>query len=270
MVPRLIAVLRQPRAVLALLSERTGPLSSDAAALPVPYRERRVPLADVSEAICPWRDRDVRAWTALGRVPNPSRRASLATLRALIATVADPAAQVGELPPLDFSRPPVDLRPYLCSPRHEQDLIDAIADVLEDATRDLEFPDWHWTRRDRIADMPAGFRTHFLWGLHLSPWSQVELTRAVYDDFDLGGETALRSAIARLLSLADREDGLWWCDALAETPAPHRVRAAELVLESGGSRTRPDRSVRDALAATDWPQATRMLLEIVGAARASA
>jgi hypothetical protein len=141
----------------------------------------------------------------------------------------------------------VDLRPHLCHPDGERWLLAQIREALP-RTGEVELADWHWHRRDDLAALPAGFRRHFLWGLALSSWLQVELTRAAYDALALESDLQCRRAVARLLSIADREVGLWWCDALAELPGGLRARAAATVLGRGIHRQRPDPEMRRALA----------------------
>jgi hypothetical protein len=246
---RLIAVLRRPQVIVALISERARPFSAEQAGRD-PYREQVVALTAVSEAVCPWRDKDVRAWRALSSVPRLNERAALAIIRSVIGSVVDPDAAVPPLPPLRFGGASVDVRPYLCSADGEDELLTGLHEVLDSVTDEVEFPAWHWHRRHDIAALPAGFRRGFLWGLHLSPWEQVEATLAAYQQLELDAHPDLRRALARLLSLARRPLGLWWCDLLVEVPAAQQLRAAEIILESRAYEQAPDDEARRALLAT--------------------
>jgi hypothetical protein len=246
---RLIAVIRRPQVIVALVSERTRPFTAEQAGRD-PYREQIVPLSTLSEAVCPWKDKDVRAWRALASVPRLNERAALAIVRSIIGSVVDPDSEVSALPPLRFGGASVDVRPYLCTPFGEADLLAGLHEVLDSVTDEVEFPAWHWHRRHDLAALPAGFRRGFLWGLHLSPWEQVEATLAAYRELGLDQQPELRLALARLLSLARRPLGLWWCDLLAELPAADRLRAAELIIESRAYEQAPDDEARRALLAT--------------------
>jgi len=222
-VHRLISVLRRPTGIVALISAPAGARDQG------PYRDEIQPLSATSLAICPWRDKDVKAWRALGRVDTLTPRAALAIIRSLIGSVTDPDAQVADLGTPDFSGP-IDLRPYLCSPASEQQLIDQMGDVLEAATGSIGFPDWHWRRRLELAALPAGFRRHFLWGLHLSGWETVEATLAIYQQLDLDADLALRRLVARMLSLADRPAGLDGARRIAGLAPAERLAAAAAIL----------------------------------------
>lgn len=246
---RLIAVIRRPQVIVALVSDRARPFSAAEAGRD-PYREEVVPLSMVSEAVCPWKDKDVRAWRALSSVPRLNERAALAIVRSIIGSVLDPDSEVTELPPLRFGGASVDVRPHLCNPDGEAELLAGLHEVLDSVTEEVEFPAWHWHRRHEVAALPAGFRHGFLWGLHLSPWDQVEATLAAYRELRLDQHPDLRRALARLLSLARRPLGLWWCDLLAELPAADRLRAAELIIESRAYEQAPDDEARRALLAT--------------------
>ena len=237
-VKRLIAVIRRPGAVLALVSERAPAAASGPSA--GPYREVLVPLAAVSEAICPWKDKDVRAWRALARVPALSRRAGVAIVRTIIGSAVDPDAVPAEVAPLSFSRGPVNLQPYLCAADSEQELLDVLGDVLAEVSRDTEFPAWHWNRRHALAVLPANFRRSFLWGLHLSRWSVVEHTLAVYEALALDSDAPLRRALARLLSLADRPVGLSWSRVIADVDPGERLALCERIVETGAYTAHPE------------------------------
>lgn len=255
---RLISVLRRPTGILALISARTGPFCAPGGDAADPYREELQPLASTSEAICPWRDKDVKAWRALGRVDNMTPRSALAIIRSLIGSVADPAVPVGDLGAPHLNGP-TDLRPYLCSPASEQLLVDQMNEALEAATADTGFPDWHWRRRQDLAALPGPFRRSFLWGLHLSPWEVVEQTLALYQALDLAGQPALRRAVARLLSFADRPIGLAWGELIRDVDPGLRTAAVELVLETGAHGRGPDPDARALLGAGRWPAAYQAL-----------
>lgn len=250
---RLLSVVRDPLSIVALLTDRAHPFDpDDDTADDAPYRQHRVPLSHVPEAFCPWRDKDLRAWRALARVPSLSRRAGAAIVRSMIGSVADPERPPGELAAIDFGPGVFDLRPHLCAPDSEQAILDRLGDVLEEVSSAAEFPRWHWTHRAAIAMLPAPFRLQFLWGLHLSTWSQLELTLAVYEALELDAHDHLRLAVARLLSLADRAAGLAWARALLEVEPAARARACEIVIETEAYRGAPGEDARRALRAREW------------------
>lgn len=250
---RLIAVLRRPQGIFGLVSDRVRAFDPKISHFTDPYRESVVPLASVPESVCAWRDKDVKAWRALGAVPALSRRAGVAIVRAVIGSVADPANEPGWLPPLSAAfgsrRGAVDLRPYLCSAAHEQELLHALGDTLIQVSSDTSFPDWHWTHRLAIAELPPAFRRRFLWGLHLSPWHQLELTLAVYEALDLERDEVACRGVSRLLSFCARPIGIAWCHAIADVAPPERARACELILESGAYQRQPTEDAREALVA---------------------
>jgi hypothetical protein len=231
-VDRLVSVLRRPTGIFALVSAPTGDPTD-------PYQERLQPLAATPLEVCPWRDKDVKAWRALGRVEAITPRTALAIIRSLIGSVADPdlpAADPGALRLDGYG----DLRPYLCSPDSEQLLIDQMDEALAAATADTGFPDWHWRRRRELAALPAAFRRSFLWGLHLSEWQTVDRTLALYRALELEAQGPLRRALARLLSLADRPTGLAWGDRIGALPAGARLGEVARILDSGAHASAPD------------------------------
>jgi hypothetical protein len=260
-VQRLISVLRRPAAIVALVSERTHPFCPDSGQGHDggAYSERVIPLSAASESVCPWKDKDVKAWRALASVPSLGDRAGLAIVRSIIGSVADPATPVDGLPELSFAAGSVDLRPYLCAPDGEHMLLECLGNVLDEVASALDFPDWHWKRRHDIAALPAEFRRSFLWGLHLSPWPMVRVTLAVYDELELEHNGDLRAAMARLLSFAERKAGIAWCEVIAQVDPPQRARAAELILESGAHARDPGAESPRALVESDWQRAYALL-----------
>jgi len=253
---RLISVLRRPGAIVAVVSDRSGPFSLQPSDGYEPgYSERVEPLASTSDAVCPFKAKDVKAWRSLARVPSLGERAGLAIVRAIIGSVADPAAPVNGLPALRFDDGAVDLRPYLCSPDSEQMLLGRIGRVLDEVASELDFPDWHWKQRHDIAELPAAFRRNFLWGLHLSPWAMVRVTLAVFDELRLEQDLSLCRAVARLFSLTERKLAIAWCEVIGEIDAGERVRATEVILESGGHRREPGTEGKRALVRGEWARA---------------
>lgn len=240
--PRLLAVIRRPGALSAVVTRRNPRFPTDPAE--APCLVDAMAMTGLPEAICPWRDTDLKAWRSLQRVPDLNKRAALAIVRTLIASVSAPDAAVGELRPLDFSRGAVDLQPYLCSAAGEQLLLAAIAEPLIAASEHTELPEWHITHRQQITELPAEFRRTMLWGLHLSPWPRVEQTRAAFDTLGLATDAALRMAVARLLTLTDRDVGLAWLSALCDLPPDRRIAAACAALDTGVVQSMPDLAAR--------------------------
>ncbi len=224
-------MLRRPAGIFALTSQPTAEAAD-------PFREVLQPLADTPLEVCPWRDRDVKAWRALGRVDTMTERSALAIIRSLIGSVADPDVPVADLGPPVLNGY-IDLRPYLCAPASEQLLIDQMTEVLAAATESTGFPDWHWRRRAELVALPAGFRRSFLWGLHLSPWALLERTLAAYRALELDDRAPLRRALARLLSFADRPEGLAWTERLVDAAPAARLGEVTRMLESGAAALRP-------------------------------
>ncbi|MBT8492158.1 MAG: hypothetical protein KJO07_03790, partial [Deltaproteobacteria bacterium] len=168
-------------------------------------------------------------------------------------SVADPESRPTDLPALDPEQVPRDLRPYLCHPEFEQQLLDSVSEALQTASENTEMPDWHWSHRRELGALPSRFIELFLWSLHLSPWTQVVQIHAAYDalELDRDDRAGLRSAVARLLSLAGAERALTWAGLLVSLAEDRRVRAAELVIESGAHERLPEDRDQQALAASD-------------------
>ena len=237
--PRLLSVLRRPGGLSALVSTRNPDYESGDTET-WPYLETLGSLGDVPESICPWRDRDLKAWRSLRSVPAINKRAATAIVRSIIGSVVAPDVRIGHLDDLDFSRP-VDLQPYLCSADGEQAVLLLIADTVTLATENTDLPDWHLTHRQQLPALLAEFRRTFLWGLHLSPWDRVERTARLYDELSLDTSPALRCAIARMLTLTDRETGLAWCEALRAIAPDRRTQSVHAIVESGAMRQHPER-----------------------------
>ena len=124
----LVAVFRRPEMLKALLCERlhsdeteTEEDRSNSPYAKSPYVERVVPLSALPDAMCSWRDADIRAWRSLGKVPSMSQKAVKAIVRSLLSTVTDPDYHAPNLDgpeasEISFERGSVDLRPLLCNP----------------------------------------------------------------------------------------------------------------------------------------------------------
>lgn len=244
---RLLSVLRKPLVLVGVVSRRRRPFDLDAAPAE-PYVDVALSLSAMSPATCPWRDNDLKAWRALSNVPRMTNRASLAIVRALIGSVADPDSVPADLPALDPAHPPRDLRPHLCRPDHEEILIAGIEDALAHATA---MPEWHWQRRRELAALPRQFRRLFLWGLHLRPWTDVAAALAAFEALDLEAAPGLCSGLARLWSLAGPELGVAWAGLALSLEPARRCRAIELVLESGAALRAPEEADAEALASDD-------------------
>jgi hypothetical protein len=258
--PRLIAIIRNPLAISALVCSRTHDFAIDAPEWRHGYRQDRVALASLSETLCPWRDKDVKAWRALAKVPALGGRAALAIVRALIGSVADPETTTSGLPPPSFATS-ADLRPYLCGSEGEELLLSRLDKTLDEATAGLDFPDWHWRQRQDIAALPAGFRESFLWGLHLSPWEMVRVTHAIYDQLELDHDTDLRRAMSLLLSLAERRLGVGWAEVICNCEPQQRARAVELVIETSAYARAPSDAIGTAIAEHNWDDAAALIDE---------
>jgi hypothetical protein len=250
---RLVSVLRRPELMLSVSVERARPFSS----VPGPgvFRTRTAALTQTPEAICPWRDRDVRAWKSLGRVPNLSRRAAQAIVRSLIASVVAPSHEARELGELRFGGSPVDVRPYLCQLDGEELLLEMLGEAIP---RDTELAPWHFERRAELAALPDKFQHYLLWGLALSGWPQVELTLAVYNELGLESDEESLLAVALIFTLCDRDAGLWWCDVLAELAPEVRAHAISVAIESEVLGARPDDDVRSLMIAGEWDDVLAM------------
>lgn len=253
----LLAVFRRPEMLLALLSERRSPFEAGAPAQDDPYVDRVIPLASVPEELCPWRDVDVKAWKGLGRVPNLSGRTVQAIVRSVLGSVPEPSIKFEDPGEVRFGAHAVDLRPPLCHPNGEKQLLKQVTPALREEASEL--PSWHWTHRDELAALPKGFRRYLLWGLSMSPWTHVELMLAVHDVLDLTHKPQLMRAVARLALLSRVERCLQWCDVVAEVDDAHRVHVVELVIELGAYGSSPSADCRLAIIEANWPRAKKLL-----------
>jgi len=254
---RLLAVLRRPEVLVGLVSRRRRPFDPSTAS-PEPYVDVPLALSQVLITTCPWKDKDCNTWRALANVPRMTERAMLAVVRTLIGSVSDPSHNA-ELAPLDPKALPRDLRPYLCHPDGEAQLLDGIRDDLAAATEGTELPKWHWSRRRDIAGLPGEFRRLFLWSLHLRQWEQVLEVLAAYETLELDVHPGLRSAVARLLCFSGPEVTVAWCGLLHGLEPGRRTRALELVLESRARDRMPVDQDQEILATGDDRSALRSL-----------
>jgi hypothetical protein len=247
---RLVSVLRRPELMLAVWVERARPF--EAAPDGEPFRARTAPLSQTPESICPWRDKDVRAWKSLGRVPRMTPRAAQAVVRALISSVALPTHEPTELPELVYSdKSPMDLRPHLCQLDGELLLLQELDEAIP---RDTTLPSWHFERRRELAELPAKFRHYLLWGGALSSWEQIELTLAAYETLGLESDEPSLQAVALIFTLCSREDGLWWCDLLAELEPSVRAHAISVAIEAEILAKAPDAETREQMQAGKWAE----------------
>ncbi len=259
----LIAVFRTPEMLKALLCQRLPFDENEQTNSESLYVERLVPLSSVPDEMCPWRDADIRAWRSLGKVPNLSKKAARAIVRSLLSTVVDPDFVPADTSELQFEGASLDLRPLLCNAEGERRILLELGDAIPRNSEDAELPTWHWKRRSELAALPRGFRRHFLWGLSLAPWSEVELMLAVHQTLNLSNAQALSLAIARLATVGNRDATLWWCDILAELPPEIRVLAVRHILEAGAHSAIPNDESREALIAQDWRRASDCLSRLV-------
>jgi hypothetical protein len=257
---RLISIIRRPQVLVTLVGRRRVPFSLESSH-PEPYVEVPIAMSRVLERTCPWRDKDDKAWRALGNVPRMTDRAALALIRIIIGSVADPEQRPTDLPTIDPAAVPRDLRPHLCHPEHEQQILDSMSDALAAASGDTDMPEWHWSKRRELGALPPDFLRLFVWSLHLSPWPRMLEMLAAFEALELGqpAKAGLRSAMARLLSLAGGERALAWAGLLLSLPAERRVRAAELVIESGAHAREPTDGDQQALGSADDREAWRAL-----------
>ena len=253
-----LSVFRRPEMLLALLSERREPFDPSGRGHPDPYVDRMVPFASVPETLCPWRDAELKAWKALGRVPNLTAGAVKAIIRSLLGSVPEPRKVVSEPAPPALGRGSVDLRPSLCHPIGEEWLIAQLGDAIP-TPQQGDLP----THRRELSALPEDFRRYFLWSMSLSSWEQIEATLAVFESLSLSSSRSLLRAVARLLRLARRDTGLWWCDVLAEIDPSEQLRACELILEYRAMNCMPDQTIRAAFSAGLGPAVGDALQDLV-------
>ena len=255
----LLAVFRRPEMLKALLCERRDESEREAANPAVPYAERMVPLSAVPEEMCAWRDADIRSWRSLGKVPKMSTKAVKAVVRSLLSTVVEPEISTAPIDELSFAKGAVDFRPLLCNPAGEVRVLEELGDSIPSANATSELPPWHWEKRHSVAELPSGFRRHFLWGSSLAPWSHIELMLAAYQALELETNRSTSLAVGRLARVGNRKATLWWCDVLMDVPAELRSVAVEQVLMAGAQSAAPDAESRAALVAGDLKAASKRL-----------
>jgi hypothetical protein len=259
-----IAVFRRPEMLLALLSERREPFDAENSGHADPYVDRLVPFASVPEELCPWRDKDLKAWKSLGRVPGLSGRAARAIIRSLLASVPLPDMSFEEPAPVSLGRGIVDLRPLLCHPSGEEWMLGQLGDALP-GKGESELPDWHWHRRRELAELPEDLRRYFLWSLALAPWESIEVAQAIHQTLGLAKDRSLLRAVALLLRRSGSARFPWWCDVLAELDPARRVRACELIIELGAAPCMPSDELRAAVHAADEEHLATTLRDLAAA-----
>ena len=126
-----------------------------------------------------------------------------------------------------------------------------------------ELPDWHWTHRQEIAELPSGFRYYFLWRLSLKTWEEVQVMVAMFDSLNLANDLPLARGVARLAAASQGDSLLWWCDALADVDSNRRVRSLEFVLALGLKERRPSDECRRAMKSGGWPELYMALEELL-------
>ncbi len=260
----LLAVFRSPGMLKALLSQRVRPFEPEGEGDSDPYHDTILPLDQVPDALCPWRDADVKAWRSLSKVPKMSSRAAQAVTRVLLSTVIEPGLSVSDPGEIVFGAKAIDLRTSLCHPVGERQLIDLIG--AQESSGASELPDWHWTHRQEIAELPSEFRYYFLWRLSLKTWDEVLVMVAMFESLNLSEDLPLARGVARLAAASDGDSLLWWCDALADVDSNRRIRSLEFVLALGLKECRPNDECRRAMQSGGWPE-LYIALETLLAAR---
>ncbi len=242
----------------ALLSFRNRPFDPEALDSSDPYVDRILPLNQVPDDLCPWRDKDVKAWRSLAKVPKMSPRAAQAVVRSLLSTVVEPGLHLDDPGEITFGSSAIDLRPSLCHPAGEERLL-AMVGAAQGVGSEL--PTWHWSNRQEIAGFAPSFRYYFLWRLSLASWEQVELVAAMHESLQLAEQQPLCRAVARLFAATKGDSALWWCDAIADAPVEFRVRATELVLVAGAQERRPTEESRLRMQRSDGDALLEILQE---------
>lgn len=258
-----LAVFRRPEMLKALLSERIRPFEPGSEPTSPAYGDRVIPLIQIPEDLCPWRDADVKAWRSLSKVPKLSARAAQAIVRVLLSTVVEPGLSLEDPGDIVYGGKAVDLRPSLCHWMGEQRLIAAIG--ADERPESSELPQWHWTHRQEIADLPDRFRYYFLWRLSLRPWHEVELMAAMFHGLGLSEDLSLTKAVARLSAATKGDSLLWWCDAIAEAAGLRRAGLIEYVLAHGVQEARPDAECQQLLQEGSWQEISDSLQRIAAA-----
>lgn len=225
---RLLGIVRHAAGMTAVVSSDEGLDEHVSQRVVHPCVSGQVPLSRLPEAIWPARDKDDRAWRSLGRVPGLGHRAALAVIRVMMGSVTEHLTAPTE--PLRFGRGPADLRPYLCNPEGESQIIAAIGPVIQEVSANAELPTWHWTHRHEIAALPAGFRTHFLWSLHLHPWPLVGAMAAAYEALGLAQDLPLRDVCARFAGLVPIETALETFDRILDESPVDRLHVLRVAL----------------------------------------
>ncbi len=258
----LLAVFRSPGMLKALLSQRVRPFEPEGEGDSDPYHDTILSLDQVPDALCPWRDADVKAWRSLSKVPKMSSRAAQAVTRVLLSTVTEPGLSVAEPGEIVFGTKALDLRTTLCHPTGETQLIEVIGPQSGGTS---ELPDWHWTHRQEIAGLPSKFRFYFLWRLSLKTWEEVLVMVAMFESLNLADDLPLCRGVARLSAAIKGDSLLWWCDALADLDSSRQLRALEFVLAVGVQDRNPSDECRRAMQSGTWPQLALVLESLLPA-----
>lgn len=238
MTTRLTTILRRPDGLFATLSSRPAAFerptppqdaASDFALGPPehgPYAEEIRPLADVSATLAPGKGPLLRSWQALQCVTAWNAEVLTHVLNVLVGTIADPTADVADIPALAVSEPvapprptaahprayrgtkykppkppqpgPLGLRPHLCRVADEVRILERLRPHFDEVItqvaerhpgEDALCPSalsLHFEHRKEMTALPAGFCQSLLWPLRACDWDLISAALAVYWTLGLG------------------------------------------------------------------------------------
>lgn len=222
------------------------------------------------------------SWQAISQVRAWDADLTYHVLRVLLATVPVFPENNPHLPPLDFeaepsvikktaanprgvlakkgkkqkpkSMPKIDLRPYLCDPKHVSALLCKLKPFWPEAVARLRkskfnvstlaqtprfttepYLTFHHSGSGNVKriDLPRNFIQYLMFWLSNLPWKKVKIFLSLYYELGLERDEILLGAVARLLAYSEPEQALTWLEITRDLPAGKRYSFLLTLLETG-------------------------------------
>lgn len=263
MLERVIAVLRRPEGLFALVNRPKHPFRMFAKSrhsrnsfdeLADFYEVSEKPLESLPATVVPNSRRLLRSWNSISHVREWDAQTLFHVLKILLETHSDPKAE----------RAPVgigpDLQKSLCDSRRQYEILQALRPFWPEALEKLGRAGYdvknlsrikyssavsadpyfahHFAhdgnpREDKLPEMFCKFLLPALTGLQ---WTQVREVLALFWGLLLQRNQNLLLAISRLLNLAPTSNTFEWCRILESQPPNRRAVFVALLIETGAYR----------------------------------
>lgn len=294
----LISILRKPDGLTALLSHRAEDLEPDADEPTAPRILRRIdnlyqvverPLDETSTPGDERQRRALASWNVLGAVRSMDAATLFHVLIVLLETVRGDIESAAVLPPLPepeetakqpkptaahprayqgtkYKPPkprsfePINLRPYLCDPHGEKQILAALGSYRASALEMLVKAGYKadnletllpqcdpycvvhhdGPRTGSLDKLPPTFRTYILPLLRGIPWAEILRFLPAYWSLQLDEDTPLLHAVGRLFIVGQNCDILHWFQRIVEQPPERRLRFTTILIDTGGYLLDPE------------------------------